>query len=150
MIVIDEKGENLGVLSKTDAINIAKERELDLVLVSPGAAKPVARIVDWSKFKYEKSKKLRKNKGKIVETKEWWFKPTIEDRDLVLKLEKVKKFLKKGGNAKLTVKFVHKTPYELMQATYARLSEKYVEFAKPVGPVAKEGKNISIIVKSIV
>lgn len=147
MVVIDENGENLGFLSKFDALNIAKERELDLVLVSPNSERPVARIVDWAKFRYEKSKKLRKNKGKAVEIKEWWFKPNIGDRDMDLKLEKVKKFLSKGGNAKLTVKYVHKTPFEAMRETFDKLSTRYIEFAKPVGEMSKEGRNLSVIVR---
>ncbi len=148
MVVIDEQGNNLGELAKFDAVRIAKERELDLVLVSPNAATPVARIVDFSKFKYEKSKKLRKNKGKTLETKEWWFKPTIEDRDLKLKLEKVKKFVDKGGSAKLTVKYIPRTPPDAIPNTMKRLLVLAQEFVKPVSEVMREGRNQSILVKS--
>lgn len=138
----------MGELSKFEAIEKAREKELDLVLVSPNANPPVARIVDWAKFKYEKSKKLRKAKNKPIETKEWWFKPTIEDRDIQLKMEKVKKFLIKGGNAKLTVKYQHKTPYEQMKKTYDKIFGMIDEFAKPISDMLREGRNLSIIVKS--
>jgi len=148
MVVIDENGENLGVLDKVKAIEIAKERELDLVLVSPNSNPPVARIVDWAKFKYEKSKKLRKNKGKTQETKEWWFKPQIEDRDIKLKLQQVKKFVDKGGAAKLTVKYVHRTPQEMMKATMDRLLSVTEEFVKISSEINKEGRNLSILVKT--
>lgn len=147
-MVIDENGENLGVLDKVNAIAIAKEKELDLVLVSPNAEVPVGRIVDWSKFKYEKSKKLRKNKGKTLETKEWWFKPNINERDIDLKLDKVKKFLAKGGNAKLTVRYSRRMPFEMMQSTFETIERKFQDFAKPVGERNKEGRNLSIIIKS--
>jgi translation initiation factor IF-3 len=148
-VVIDENGENLGEIERLAAINIAKERELDLVLVSPNAEVPVGRIVDWAKFKYEKSKKLRKNKAKVIETKEWWFKPGIEDRDIEMKLEKVKKFLNtKAGSAKLTVKYNRKIPYEMMVSTYDRIAARFEDFAKPVGERSKDGRNISIIIKA--
>lgn len=147
IVVIDEQGENLGLINTQEALNIARERELDLVLVSPNLENPVAKIVDWSKFKYEKSKKLRKNKGKTLETKEWWFKPNIGDRDIDLKLENVRKYLKKGGTAKLTIKYVQKTPYEMLKSTFDRVAAKAQEFAKPLGEAAKEGRNISILVK---
>ena len=147
LVVIDENGENLGLIDRFEALNIARERELDLVLVSPNLENPVAKIVDWSKFKYEKSKKLRKNKGKTLETKEWWFKPNIGDRDIDLKLENVKKYLKKGGTAKLTIKYVQKTPYEMLKSTFDRVALKAEEFSKALGEPAKEGRNISILVK---
>lgn len=147
VVVIDENGENLGLKDRLEALDIARERELDLVLVSPNLENPVAKIVDFSKFKYEKSKKLRKNKGKTLETKEWWFKPNIGDRDIDMKLENVKKYLKKGGTAKLTIKYVHKTPYEMLKLTFDRVLAKAEVFTKPLGEPAKEGRNISILVK---
>jgi len=148
MMVIDEAGINLGLLTKAEAIDIAKEKELDLVLVSPNATTPVAKIVDWAKFKYEKSKKLRKNKSKTLENKEWWFKPLIEDRDIKLKLQQVKRFVEKGGTAKLTVKYVPRTPFETIKATMDRLLTLTEELVKVTSEISKEGKNLSILVKT--
>jgi len=148
MIVIDDAGTNLGVLTKADAIVIAKEKDLDLVLVSPNAQTPVAKIVDWAKFKYEKSKKLRKNKGKTLESKEWWFKPSIEDRDIKLKLQQVKRFVDKGGMAKLTIKYVPRTPIEAIRGAMDRLLNISQELVKITSEVTKEGKNLSILVKT--
>ncbi|CAG1022936.1 Translation initiation factor IF-3 [Patescibacteria group bacterium] len=147
MVVIDAEGNNLGVLSKFDALNLAKEAELDLVLVSPNANPPVARIVDYSKLKYERSKKARKGQTKPIENKEWWFSPTIADRDLQIKLEKVKDFLSKGGNAKLTVKWKKRTLPEQIKGVMDKILVQSAEFAKPMSEVLREGRNLSILVK---
>jgi translation initiation factor IF-3 len=147
MVVIDAEGNNLGVLSKFDALNLAKEAELDLVLVSPNANPPVARIVDYSKLKYERSKKARKGQTKPIENKEWWFSPTIADRDLQIKLEKVKDFLSKGGNAKLTVKWKKRTLPEQIKGVMDKILIQSAEFAKPMSEVLREGRNLSILVK---
>ncbi len=138
----------MGVLSKYDALQIAKGRELDLVLVSPSAETPVGRIIDYSKFKYEKSKKARKAKTKNTETKEWWFKATIEERDIMFKLEDIKKYVTKGGTAKLTVKFVHKIPFEVVKGKMDKIVALAQEMVKPISEITKEGRNLSILVKS--
>ena len=150
-MVIDENGENLGEMDKLDALNLAKSKELDLIVVSsrPDGVS-VTKIGDIAKSKYEKTKKLRKNKGKASEMKEWWFKPQIQERDLEIRVEKVRKFLVKGGGtAKLTVKFVKKTMPEQMNITMRLIQEKIAPFAKPISDVAREGKNQSIIVKAL-
>ena len=148
MVVIDNEGVNLGSLQREKAMDIAYDRGLDLVLVSPNSNPPVARIADWAKFKYERSKKLRKNKGKTQELKEWWFKPSIEDRDIQLKLDKVKKFVDKGGLAKLTVKYVNKTLPEAIKATMDKIMVHVTDNLKPTSEVTKEGRNLSIFVKT--
>ncbi len=146
--VIDENGENLGRLDKFEAIAIAKERELDLVLVSPHPDNAVAKIVDWSKFKYEKSKKARKNQAKKIENKEWWFSPKIQDNEIEFKINQVKKFLEKeDGIAKMTVKYERKTTPDMLYSTFERVKAKFEEFAKPVSEMAREGRNLSIIIR---
>jgi len=145
--VIDDDDGNLGVMSKTDALNLSREKGLDLVLISPNQDIPVAKIIDWSKFKYIQSKK-NKNKGKSVTLKEWWFKPKIEDHDIDVKLRQVEKFLKKGGKAKLTVKYVRRATFEEMYSTVDKLVEKVKDFADMEGEINKEGKNLTIFVNN--
>jgi len=147
MVVIDHEGNNLGVLTKFDALAIAKEAELDLVLVSPSAKPPVARIVDYSKLKYERSKKARKGQSKQIENKEWWFSPTINERDIQIKLNKAKEFLTKGGNAKLTVKWKRKAMPEQLKSVMDKILIEIADYAKPVSEVLREGRNLSILVK---
>jgi translation initiation factor IF-3 len=86
-------------------LRLAQEQELDLVEISPGANPPVAKIIDWGKFNYQKTKQNQKTKRntKVVELKEMRFGLKISDHDLGVKLNKVNKFLEAGHKAKLTI-----------------------------------------------
>jgi translation initiation factor IF-3 len=98
MRVIDEDGKQLGVLSRNEALDLAKERELDLVEISPDADPPVCKIVDWGKFNYQRTKQLQKNRktAKTLEMKQMRFGLKIGDHDLAIKMGKVTKFLDAG------------------------------------------------------
>jgi len=149
-MVIDENGQNLGVLSREEALRLAEERELDLVIVSKTKDNVVARIADVAKLKYEKSKKQKKQKN--VQNKEIWFKPNIQERDLILKLEKAKELLEKGGNVKLTLrneKSRKRVSNEVMYETMKHIVELTNEFAKPINTITREGRNLSITIRSI-
>lgn len=149
MNVIDNEGVNLGLISRNEALNIARDRELDLVIVSKNGENVVARITDLSKLKYEKSKKLKKNKGKTVQNKEIWFKPNIQERDMRLKLEKAKEFLEKGGVVKLTLKADRKVPYNVMEETMKKIIEISSEFSKPINSLSREGRHMSLTIKAL-
>src|SRR5690606_3208820 len=149
-MVIDENGQNLGVLSREEALRLAEERELDLVIVSKTKDNVVAKIADVAKLKYEKSKKQKKQKN--VQNKEIWFKPNIQERDLILKLEKAKELLEKGGNVKLTLrneKSRKRVSNEVMYETMKHIVELTNEFAKPINTITREGRNLSITIRSI-
>ncbi len=101
-------GENLepGVYSLADAIKIAKEQELDLVEISPGAKPPVCKIIDYNKFLYEeKKKKEMKAKSKTSEVKEIRFTPNTDDHDFEFKVKHAEKFLADGDKVKAHVQF---------------------------------------------
>lgn len=105
--VIGGQGEQIGVKSLQDALTIAESFELDLVLVSPNANPPVARIMDYGKYRYEQQKKekeQRKNQ-KIVSLKEVRLSPSIEDNDYQTKLRQAIKFLEKGDKVKVSIRF---------------------------------------------
>lgn len=103
--MIDEDGKQLGVLTRREALQLAEERELDLVEVSPDAKPPVARIVDWGKFNYQRTKQQQKNRkaAKASELKQMRFGLKIGEHDLMIKLGKVAKFLDDGHKVRLTV-----------------------------------------------
>lgn len=105
MRVIDEDGNQLGVMTRTEALHAAQERELDLVEISPDANPPVCKIVDWGKYNYQKTKLAQKNKRsiKIQELKQMRFGLKISDHDLGVKLRKVTGFLDDGHKVKITV-----------------------------------------------
>jgi translation initiation factor IF-3 len=105
--VIDQDGENLGVLYTREAIAIAQEAGLNLVEVSPGADPPVCKILDVGKFKYEAQKKAaaaRKNQ-KTQEIKEIKMRPNIDEHDYQTKMKAIHRFLEEGDKVKLTLRF---------------------------------------------
>lgn len=105
--VIDEKGNQLGVLATREALALAKERGLDLVEVAPEARPPVCKILDYGKLKYEKKKKEQEAKKKAVtiEVKEIQLRPNIEDHDLMVKFRKLENFLRRGDKVKIVLMF---------------------------------------------
>ncbi len=105
MRVIDEDGKQLGILSKQEALQLAQERDLDLVEISPEADPPVCKIVDWGKFNYQRTKQLQKNRktAKSLDMKQIRFGLKIGAHDLEIKMNKVRKFLEIGHKVKITL-----------------------------------------------
>jgi translation initiation factor IF-3 len=105
--LIDETGQNVGVVSKFDALQRATEAGLDLVEISPDAEPPVCKILDYGKFKYQEQKKqaeARKNQ-KIVEIKEIKMRPGIDDHDYDVKMRAIRRFFEEGDKVKITLRF---------------------------------------------
>jgi translation initiation factor IF-3 len=105
--VIDQNGENLGVLSTREARLMAEDAGLDLVEISPGAEPPVCKILDLGKFKYEIQKKqaiARKNQ-KVQEIKEIKLRPGIDDHDYEVKVKAIQRFIEEGDKVKITLRF---------------------------------------------
>jgi len=105
--LIASSGEQLGVKSKQDALVLAEAEELDLVLISPSAKPPVAKIMDYGKFHFEQQKRKReaRKKQKIVVVKEVRFSPTIDQNDFNTKMRNARKFLEKGDKVKASIRF---------------------------------------------
>jgi translation initiation factor IF-3 len=105
--LIDHEGENRGVVRPEEALRMAEDVGLDLVEISPNAAPPVCKIMDFGKFKYEQQKKAaeaRKNQH-VIEIKEVKFRPNIDDHDYDVKMRNVTKFLEEGDKVKVTLRF---------------------------------------------
>ena len=105
--VIGEEGQQLGVMALRDALNMAKDAGVDLVMVSPSANPPVCRIVDYGKFKYEqlRREKEAKKKQKTVEVKEVRLSPNIDVNDLNTNCNSARKFIEKGNKVKVSLRF---------------------------------------------
>ena len=105
--LIDENGEQKGILATVDAIKLAQEKGLDLVEISPGAEPPVCKILDYGKYRFEQEKKQResKKKQKLVRIKEMRMQPKIEEHDLAFKVKHVRDFLADGSKVKVTIRF---------------------------------------------
>lgn len=105
--LIDDEGEQKGIVPTIEAFKMAKERELDLVEVAPTANPPVCKILDYGKYRFELEKKLRdsKKKQKLIKLKEIRMQPKIGPGDLDFKSKHVREFLAEGNKVKVTVRF---------------------------------------------
>ena len=105
--LVDDEGNQLGVVSKMQAIDLAISKKLDLVNVAPNAKPPVCRIMDYGKYRYEQEKKEKeaRKKQKVINVKELRFSPNIEDHDLNTKANRAIDFLKNGDRVKVSVRF---------------------------------------------
>lgn len=150
--VIDDDGAQLGVMTRNEALQLAEEKGLDLVEVSPNADPPVVKIVDWGKYNYQKTKQLQKSKQntKTLEVKQMRFGLKISDHDLGVKLKKVTNFLQAGHKVKLTVFFrgrenAHK---ELGFKLATRVIELFGETINVDQQPQLAGKQISFVIRS--
>ena len=105
--VITNEGEKLGKMSTKEALNIAEEKGLDLVLVSPNPDNPVCKLLDYSKYKFEMAKRAKeaKKNQKIVEIKEVRLSPNIDKHDLEVKAKMANKFIANGNKVKISMRF---------------------------------------------
>lgn len=104
--LIDAEGEMKGVVTRSEALRIAEEEELDLVEIQPNSEPPVCRVMDYGKFRYEQQKKQAqmKKKQKIVETKEIQFRPVISQHDYETKIKHAREFLDEGNKVRLVIR----------------------------------------------
>lgn len=147
--VIDENGEQLGIMDVRDAIAVAKERMLDLIEVAPQATPPVCRIMDYGRYKYEQSKRDRESqkKQKAGDLKGVYLRPRTDDHDLAFKLKNAAKFLKDGDKVKFTVRFRSReiTHPEFAQRLLDEVATALVDVATVEKPPAMEGRTMTMI-----
>jgi translation initiation factor IF-3 len=105
--VVSETGEQLGIMATQQALDLSRQRELDLVEVAPDAAPPVCRIMDFGKYKYTQSRRQKEARKKqtVVLVKEVKMGPKTEKHDFDFKVKHVRRFLEEGHKAKVTVRF---------------------------------------------
>lgn len=105
--LIGENGEQLGIMSSQEALGVAAEHDLDLVMISPGAKPPVCKIMDYGKYRFEQSKREKEAKKNqhVIEVKEIRMSPSIGENDFLVKLRNGQKFLSEGNRLKVTVRF---------------------------------------------
>ena len=115
---------------------MAERVELDLVVVAPNAKPPVARIMDYGKYKFEQQKKKRKRKTKVINVKEIRLSPTIEEHDFQTKLKNGRKFLTKGDKCKVSIRFRGRAHKEIGQ----RVLEKFADECKDIATVEQNLK----------
>jgi translation initiation factor IF-3 len=138
--------ENLGVISRDEALKHAREQGLDLVLIAPQSDPPVAKIMDFSKFLYEEKKKKSGSKGKKSELKEFKIRPSIGKSDLETRVERTKEFVKDGNRVKITVvlRGRENAHPEIARELLASITKQLEEVARPEGEPKHAGRMISI------
>ena len=149
MRVIDEEGENLGVMYTREAIAQAAEVGLDLVEVSPNADPPVCKFLDVGKFKYEAQKKanLARKTQKTQEIKEIKMRPNIDDHDYQTKMKKIVEFIGEGDKVKVTLRFRGRemSHQQLGMALLQRVAEDMAETAKVEAYPRLEGRQMLMV-----
>lgn len=148
--MIDNEGNNIGVIHKDKAVALAQERGLDLVEIAGQAKPPVAKIVDFQKFRYEEQKKEQaaKKNAKEVELKEVWLSPRIAEHDLMTRIRRAEEFITDNNKVQFRVKFKGREMahlnlgYELIKRVYGILGDK-IQVEREA---KQEGRSITAIV----
>ena len=152
MRVIDEKGEQLGVIPLEQALRRAEAAQLDLVEVAPNATPPVCRIMDFGKYQYEKSKKEKEGKKRqhVITVKEIRMRPKTDSHDLETKLKHARKFQKKKNKVKFTVIFRgRELAYKDMgREMLDRVVESLEDIAVPETNIKMEGRRMTLTLTS--
>ncbi len=147
--LIDVNGEQLGVKSRQEALDLAQTANLDLVMVAPNAKPPVCRIMDYGKYRYEQQKKdkeARKNQ-KIINIKEVRLSPNIEEHDFNTKLRNARKFLEKGDKVKASIRFRGRaiTHKEIGQEVLERLAKQCEDLGTVETKPKMEGRSMFLM-----
>jgi translation initiation factor IF-3 len=147
--VIDQNGEQLGVLPTGEALRRAREAGLDLVEISPNASPPVCKILDYGKFKYTQKKRAHEAKRKqvVVKLKEVKMRPSTDEHDFQFKLRHIKRFLAEGDKAKVTVVFKgREVAYiDRGRAVMKRIIEEVKNEGKVEHPPSMEGRAMIMV-----
>ena len=151
VLVVDNEGVMLGEMSVAEGIKLAEAKGLDLVCVAPNAPKPVCRMMDYSKFRYEQQKRARvaKKNQTVVTLKEVWLTPVISSNDFDTKLKTGIKFLQQGNKLKVTLRFNKRARMLNMGDPDIQVLTKFIEATQEIATVENkptlEGKSVSMI-----
>lgn len=147
--IIDSEGNKIGPISINEALDMAYEKKLDLVLVAPNAVPPICKLMNYGKYKFEQSKKEKeaKKKQKSFEVKEIRITPNIEEHDFGFKAKNARKFIEDGNKVRITVRFRGRelNYVKLGEATLNKFIEELSDVAVPEKKPILEGKNMFII-----
>lgn len=149
MRVIAADGEQLGIMTRDEALDLAEEKNLDLVCIAPKADPPVCKILDYGKFKYEQQKKEKEAKKKqhTTQVKEIRLSTFIEDHDIMVKAKTGAKFLKEGNKLKVSLRFRGRERDYVARGQ--EVMEKFAEAVSEVGDMEKkpkfEGRSLTMV-----
>ena len=147
--MIDETGQQLGIMPPPQALTIARSKGLDLVEISPTAVPPVCRIMDYGKYQYQEAKRAREAKKhqNVIEVKEIKFRPKVDEHDYQFKKKHIERFLEEGDKVKATVFFRGREMAhpEIGQRILMRLIEDLADLAMPETMPRQEGNQMHTI-----
>ena len=147
--LILQDGTNRGTVPISDALAAAQEAGLDLVEISPNAAPPIVKILDYGKYKYQEQKKAAeaRKKQKVVEVKELKYRPMIDDHDYDVKMRAMARFFEEGDKVKITLRFRGRemAHQELGTRLLARVKEDTAKMAKVEMEPRFEGRQMIMI-----
>ena len=148
--VVADEGEQHGIMSGRDALNLALERHMDLVEIAPNAKPPVCRIMDYGKYRYEQQKREKeaRKKQKTFDIKEVKLRPGIEDHDFDVKFKNAVRFLEDGDKVKVTIMFRGRelSHPELGEVLLTKMAKQLEDLAVIERAAKLEGKNMIMIV----
>lgn len=151
--LIDSNGEQLGIKSREEALEIARAKNLDLVLVAPNAKPPVCRIMDYGKYRYEQQKKEKeaRKKQRVINIKEVRFTPGIGEHDFNTKLRHTRRFIENGDKVKASVRFRGRaiTHKDLGREVLERLAEEVKDVAIVETKAKMEGRQMFMVLAPI-
>lgn len=151
--VTKDSGEQLGIMSRDEALKLAQDANLDLVCVSPNAAPPVCRIMDYGKYRYEQQRKQReaRKNQKVLVTKEIRLSPTIDVHDFTTKAKQAEKFLSKGEKVKVSIRFKGRaiTHTSIGKGVMDRFAEEMSEHATVEAGAKLEGRSMHMLLAPI-
>ncbi|MBW8450385.1 translation initiation factor IF-3 [Lactobacillus iners] len=151
--LIGEDGEQIGVVTKSEALQRATEADLDLVLISPNAKPPVARIMNYGKYRFEQQKKEKENRKnqKVTAVKEIRLSPTIEGNDFDTKLKHVRNFLAKGAKVRVSIRFRGRaiTHNELGKEVLEKMAEQAKDLSSVTASPTMEGRSMFLILSPL-
>lgn len=147
--LIGKNGEQIGVVQRNEALRLAEEARLDVVLVSPNAKPPVARIMDYGKYRYEQQKKEREQRKnqKVVNVKEIRLSPTIDDHDFNTKMRNARKFIEKGDKVKVSIRFRGRaiTHKGIGREVLERMAEEMSDISQVESKAKMEGRSMFLM-----
>ncbi len=150
--VVDEKGKQVGIMPTWKALDLAKSKGLDLVLVAPNADPPVAKIMNYGKYKYEQQKKIReakKKQKKQQQVKQMKFRVKIDEHDYQTKLKHIRRFLEDGARVRVAIMFIGREIVftEKGKEILDRVAQDVSDIAEVEAPPKLEGRDMWMTLK---
>ncbi|WP_342386562.1 translation initiation factor IF-3 [Candidatus Phytoplasma asteris] len=152
-LIIDEKGEQLGVFDQKEALKLSEQKEIDIVVVNADASPMVARLMNYQKHRYNQQKKLReaKKKTQIIVLKEIRLNPTIDKNDLNTKIKQAQKFLKQGDKVKVSMRFRGRmiNNFQLGETVFKQVMQDLKNLSQIETPLKLQGNQLTAVLSPL-